>query len=1435
MDRRYWGRESWYEDEWDATEEPPYRPAKAPGKRTLTMGLPPRPGRSPVQGSKSPAKRASAAPAAQHAAGQSVWRQGRGTIDPEHARTVLDEVEGASTGAMLDAALRGTVEPGFGRSFADVRVHTDGAANQAAQALNAKAFTVGNQVYFDRGQYAPESEQGRHLLAHELAHVAQGSTAAARGHGAVTVSRPDDPAELAADRAADAVLRGERVGHVGSAPASVIHRYPGEVEGRALSHQQWLAQHKDELCRDLGRHLGELAEGLALPSPFARWAGTPRVFADALISVFEAGDLWHQLNRLLTHSAVDHAMTRGRDMEHVQSTDITGSPDYNPNVALELRGPLGRALSRSLRRVLPRYLMARNQATLALENREGACVMAAPEPDPADIIASHPMDRAVIDALATGVVEFDFLSYRDAKPNEQSEHELPERQAVTFEWVQPRPGVPMEPMTGWIRVTSPAAARAEDVARELFGDETLATNLSVAAPLFGFMTSDLVPTHRQAWLRACGIDGSAYHQDEELAQGEAHELGNLPIFDAFDTPLGEGIMLAQSRGLPETADASKKTIVDRLDVCITLLDGIDQDLQSVEIRHGGVAAARDQLQSRMAKLASGDSAEAMQWNAQSLAQMGILRQTASGAKFVVEQFARFGYVAGKSKLPEPAERALRDWAIEYGRAAAMSGLPETASEYLRAAAERSRTFPIEMMESILVYCRDALREAARHQYEPIDHARLEAMEASLRERLMKARDDIFQNPERVQEMLQSMFEEVNTLQNLATITATIGTITELIDAMELSFWGVITGKNERYLGQTEKLREWRLKWYEAYLYYSEDVLRPGKGEALLRECLDSMDEVRAVIQETAQLIQEEEELEQYLQLGTRLVAAVAIIAVTMGVGSYVSGGLMIGAGWGATTGGVIAAGTLTAGAEALTFTTLSTLILEENPSFGGFVSNFFENWALFGAMRTIALGAELAAVRTELAAAERFGEAGARLGKLGGVGIKGIGHGINVVGLFAYHLHEAEKESREKRGRGLTSEERQQIVMEGFAVLLGDILVARYGGPFLAELRGQGADSSWAAKLGEITPRRAELARLAESMKAAQDIDAKTAEKLIQEALAADAALLRDQAALLREIAAWADANPAKARLMGIGAEAMTAKAAELDTAYAANERTQLTRELEPQGGDLFVYRGAELDALIRRFEALGDKIEWSQSANGRRIATVTPRDGAALRIQEVPDFEVRLSDNARRVLEDVPQGERAEILSLINQSPERGAEILEAYYLKCIKNRPKYIAKYGAEPPTVRAFVAESMGNLDTVLTRGYPYGFESKVQFEQFGRKIKSFLQDQGYPVDDIRIQGSAVINKTPGDIDVGVMVSSEKFAEIIKQSFKSPTPGSSKEKTMLHALSEGKITAGNCRPKLSSLRRELQALLNGKKVDISIILRGGNFDVRPTMNIP
>ena len=82
-----------------------------------------------------------------------------------------------SPGQPLDAATRAFFEPRFGHDFSNVRVHADAGAAESARSVNALAYTVGRDVVFAAGQYAPTAMAGKTLLAHELSHVVQQSRA----------------------------------------------------------------------------------------------------------------------------------------------------------------------------------------------------------------------------------------------------------------------------------------------------------------------------------------------------------------------------------------------------------------------------------------------------------------------------------------------------------------------------------------------------------------------------------------------------------------------------------------------------------------------------------------------------------------------------------------------------------------------------------------------------------------------------------------------------------------------------------------------------------------------------------------------------------------------------------------------------------------------------------------------------------------------------------------------------------------------------------------------------------------------------------------------------------------------------------------------------------------------------------------------------------
>ena len=94
-----------------------------------------------------------------------------GTVAAE-APSLVNALLG-SPGRPLEAAARGFMEPRLGHDLSDVRIHTGPLASRSTEAVAARAYTVGRNVVFRNGEYAPDTVQGRRLLAHELAHVLQ--------------------------------------------------------------------------------------------------------------------------------------------------------------------------------------------------------------------------------------------------------------------------------------------------------------------------------------------------------------------------------------------------------------------------------------------------------------------------------------------------------------------------------------------------------------------------------------------------------------------------------------------------------------------------------------------------------------------------------------------------------------------------------------------------------------------------------------------------------------------------------------------------------------------------------------------------------------------------------------------------------------------------------------------------------------------------------------------------------------------------------------------------------------------------------------------------------------------------------------------------------------------------------------------------------------
>ncbi len=153
-----------------------------------------------------------------------------------------------SPGRPLEPSTRMSMESRLGRDFGGVRIRADSAADSSARSLNALAYTIGQNIVFQKDAYAPSTSAGQKLIAHELVHVAQqsaGGQAEASDRSnqgpelaaksakvsapimrAPAISAPHDPAEREADTVAERVMRGDNVHHVTAVPAATIHRAP---------------------------------------------------------------------------------------------------------------------------------------------------------------------------------------------------------------------------------------------------------------------------------------------------------------------------------------------------------------------------------------------------------------------------------------------------------------------------------------------------------------------------------------------------------------------------------------------------------------------------------------------------------------------------------------------------------------------------------------------------------------------------------------------------------------------------------------------------------------------------------------------------------------------------------------------------------------------------------------------------------------------------------------------------------------------------------------------------------------------------------------------------------------------------------------------------------------------------------------------------------
>ncbi|MBD0372207.1 MAG: DUF4157 domain-containing protein [Pyrinomonadaceae bacterium] len=168
-----------------------------------------------------------------------------------------------SGGQPLDEKTRAFMEPRFGYDFSSVRVHTGARAAESAQAVNARAYTLGTSVVFGAGQYAPSTHAGQRLLAHELTHVMQQSgQSGSVAREAVEIGPAEDHYEREADAYSERIVTATESG---AESAAEVTRLPvASVRTARIQRSFW---------SELGGIGGGIVAGAIIGGLIGGWMG----------------------------------------------------------------------------------------------------------------------------------------------------------------------------------------------------------------------------------------------------------------------------------------------------------------------------------------------------------------------------------------------------------------------------------------------------------------------------------------------------------------------------------------------------------------------------------------------------------------------------------------------------------------------------------------------------------------------------------------------------------------------------------------------------------------------------------------------------------------------------------------------------------------------------------------------------------------------------------------------------------------------------------------------------------------------------------------------------------------------------------------------------------------------------------------------------------
>lgn len=1100
----------------------------------------------------------------------------------------------------------------MGADVSAARVATGGAAADAAAELGARAFTVGKTIYFGAGAWDPSSADGQHLLAHELAHTLQQSGEVPSG-GELPASQPGDATEREAHRAADAVIAGQRPPPLSAGPPMVagdwfpFSRAGGVIVGPGgpvpvgpigprpkTNAGEYLERHGKKHGEELPPHMEKVS--FALPTTYAAWKGGDsssfaRAVGEELMQKITAGKAEEVLKPAVAPANLWEIVNTAREddaPDHPEQAD-----EYHLRVTLDIVNALRERVRESLARMVPRYVNEWNRRTIEdRERRSTAGARSAPEnpeanvPDPAAIRQSHPIDATVLEALsgpASGKLVANFPAYRRDFPAEAKVTERREPKPIkAFTWCN------QQGAANWIRVTDPADATVEDVAREMYGEDTMAWKITPAAPLFGLEPMGLKPDH----YRALSANGGGTSSDRPGGGPQT-----LPQ-QLLTGPLADEAALNQAKGFaPGPADAGALT--QQFDQIVVHFGDLQKKVGPIGEETDKLEGARQRVAERKKRITGGNPGEIQSWSGQAREQLDVLVKCIEG----VDRGDRV-YASVKDQPQGQFEaRLLRDKiARRYSRAASISDMVVTARGMMGEAERATQTFVVDWLDDIFRWLRGAIinsrsnRRTGGAQDPSLAVPDLDRRETEIRLELQQLRELLLTNPEAAQPRIQAVYQKLNDLSLEVALVRNIDACDEAWSNLKggASTMGWIRGLapgdhgNERLENLQGEANEFDAAWKKML----EDWRAGKRKEATdALEALSKSEKWKTFFDRVAREIRDQAEYDRLMIF----LAMIGIAVVSAGAGLLAAG---------AVGGGVLgfAVGLTT---EVTVFTSLSWALIDKEHTLSGFWSQWKQNFGIFLVLRGISGAFKLAGAAGGLA------EVATQYAAINGIA-----------------LYEA-NQKKVKEGKGaLSAGEILETSLENLMFLVGVSIAGTLVQPWMSKLALRGEVGRRIGEVESLNQRVTELAKRVESTKGK---DRAAAQQLLDR----QAELLEKQGKVLEDLIRYAD-NPGAARDAGIS-EAQLKKIQEqrgkLDDSRRQIALTRLFASLEPvSAGSYLIARDGSIVRARADFEAqIGHDPEGARPDEGlksvgeittdsqtqSRSFTVEMKDGSSFRITE--------------------------------------------------------------------------------------------------------------------------------------------------------------------------------------------------------------------------